>query len=256
MRKAFIMFPRGRLRKSFFAGRLSQVLLVILLITAVWSPSAIAQKHGPILFHGVILDAGTRQPLPDVHYVISGQTAGATDSRGMFSLYARWNDTITFTCIGYSPYKMTVQDTLHAKEYTAGIYLTGDTTVIPAVVVIPRLGNIRAEIMAERPGPTQEMINASNNIRTAVYQGLTNPPELGDPAVNYELLRQKQRLDAYEKGQIPSEHMVGLSPFMLIPLIYSIAAGPPETPDPPAPHISSRDMDYLRHVHDSLLYRH
>ncbi len=253
---AFIMFRKGRLTKSSYAGRMSRVLLFLLFITAVWLPDVTAQKHWPILFHGVIFDADTRQPLPDAHYLIRGRTAGATDSRGMFSLYARWNDTITFTCIGYAAYSMTVQDTLHAREYTAGIYLTGDTTMIPAVVVIPRLGNIRAEIMAERPGPSQEMINATNNLRMAVYQGLTNAPELGDPAVNYELLRQKQRLDAYEKGQIPSEHMVGLSPFMLIPLIYSIAAGPPETPDPPAPHISSRDMDYLRHVHDSLLFRH
>jgi hypothetical protein len=173
----------------------------------------------------------------------------------MFSLYARWYDTITFTCIGYREYSITVHDTLRAKEYTAGIYLTGDTTMIPAVVVIPRLGNIRAEIMAERPSPNQEMINASNNLRMAVYQGLTTQPELGDPATNYEILRQKQRMEAYEKGQIPSGQMVGLSPFTLIPLIYMLVAGPPEDPDPPAPYISARDMERLRRVHDSLIFR-
>jgi hypothetical protein len=173
----------------------------------------------------------------------------------MFSLYAHRNDTVTFTCIGYRHFTMTVQDTLRAREYTAGIYLTDDTTMIPAVVVIPRLGNIRAEIMSERPSQNQEVINATNNLRMAVYQGLANAPELGDPVTNYELLRQKQRLDAYEKGQIPSSQMVGLSPFTLIPLIYMLAAGPPENPEPPAPHISSRDMEFLRQVHDSLLIR-
>jgi hypothetical protein len=173
----------------------------------------------------------------------------------MFSVYAHYHDTITFSCIGYRHFSMTVHDTLRAKEYTAGIYLTADTTMIPAVVVIPRLGNIRAEILADRPSPDQEMINATNNLRMAVYQGLANPPELGDPATNYEILRQRQRMEAYEKGQIPSSQMVGLSPFTLIPVLYLLVNGPPETPDPPAPHISARDMNYLRHLNDSLLIR-
>lgn len=255
MRKAFIMFRKGRLTRSFFASRLSAAYLLLLFFSVLMLTEASAQQPGSILFHGVIYDAASSQPLPDAHYKIRGRTAGATDSRGMFSLYARWHDTITFTCIGYREYSMTVQDTLRAREYTAGIYLTADTTMIPAVIVIPRLGNIRAEIMADKPVPTQEMINASNNLRMGVYQGLTTQPEMGDPLVNYELLRQTQRMEAYEKGQIPSGHMVGLSPLILIPLIQRLASGPPDDPVPPAPHISVRDLEHLRRVYDSLIFR-
>ena len=256
MTKAFTTFPRGRLTRSFFAGKSSAAILFLLIQWLLPLQAAFAQQSGPILFHGVVFDAVTREPLPDAHWKVSGRSAGAADSRGMFSLYAQRNDTVTFTCIGYRHFNMTVRDTLRAREYTAGIYLTADTTMIPAVVVIPRLGNIRAEIMSERPSQNQEVINATNNLRMAVYQGLTNAPELGDPASNYELLRQKQRTDAYEKGQIPSSQMVGLSPLTLIPLIYMLAVGPPEDPKPPAPHISAREMDYLRQVNDSLLIRH
>lgn len=255
MRKAFTMFRRGRLTRSFFTGKPLQVILLSLCLFFPLRQGLLAQQPGPVLFHGIILDASTRQPLPDAHYVVRGRAAGATDSRGMFSVYAHYHDTITFSCIGYRHFSMTVHDTLRAKEYTAGIYLTADTTMIPAVVVIPRLGNIRAEILADRPSPDQEMINATNNLRMAVYQGLANPPELGDPATNYEILRQRQRMEAYEKGQIPSSQMVGLSPFTLIPVLYLLVNGPPETPDPPAPHISARDMNYLRHLNDSLLIR-
>jgi len=256
MTKAFTMFRRGRLTKLFFAGKSSAAVLFILIFWILPKQAAFCQQPGPILFHGVVFDDSTRQPLPDAHWIVSGRSAGAADSRGMFSLYAHRNDTVTFTCIGYRHFTMTVQDTLRAREYTAGIYLTGDTTMIPAVVIIPRLGNIRAEIMSERPTQNQEVINATNNLRMAVYQGLTNAPELGDPTTNYELLRQKQRMDAYEKGQIPSSQMVGLSPFTLIPLIYMLAVGPPEDPEPPAPHISVRDMEFLRQANDSLLVRH
>lgn len=256
MTKAFTTFPRGRLTRSFFAGKSSAAILFLLIQWLLPLQAVFAQQSGPILFHGVVFDAVTREPLPDAHWKVSGRSAGAADSRGMFSLYAQRNDTVTFTCIGYRHFNMTVRDTLRAREYTAGIYLTADTTMIPAVVVIPRLGNIRAEIMSERPSRNQEVINATNNLRMAVYQGLTNAPELGDPATNYELLRQKQRTDAYEKGQISSSQMVGLSPFTLIPLIYMLAVGPPEDPTPPAPHISVREMDYLRQVNDSLLIRY
>ena len=256
MAKAFTMCRRERLTRSFCTGKPARSLLLLSVLFTLILQGVTAQQHEPILFHGVIFDATTRQPLPDAHWNISHRSAGATDSRGMFSFYAHYYDTVTFTCIGYRHHTMTVADTLRAGEYTAGIYLTGDTTMIPAVVIIPRLGNMRAEIMAERPATNQDAINATNNLRMAVYQGLANPPALGDPATNYEILRQRQRMEAYDKGQIPSDRMIGLSPFTLIPILYVIAKGPPEDPEPPAPHVSARELDYLRMVHDSLLIRH
>lgn len=256
MKSAFTTFPKGRLTRSSFKDRAGLRITAILFLFLVFLPqSVMAQQAGPILFHGVILDADTRQPLPGAHYLVCGRTGGATDSRGMFSLYARHHDTITITCMGYKEYRMTVQDTLRAKEYITGIYLSSDTLMIPAVVVIPRIGNIRAEILSERPATDQEMINATNNLKLSAYQGLTNAAKLGDPDANYEVLRQQQRYDAYSKGQIPSDQMVVLSPFAIIPLIYLLAVGMPEEPEPPAPYISAREMERLGAMHDSLIYR-
>lgn len=256
MRTVFTTSPRGRLTRSSFAGNTTIGLSAILFYLFVLSPRpATAQQTGPILFHGVILDADTRQPLTGAHYRISGGRGGAADSRGMFSLYARFHDTITITCVGYKEYRMTVQDTLRAREYIAGIYLNSDTLMIAEVVVIPRIGNIRAEIMAERPATDQELINATNNLRLSAYQGIVNASKLGDPDTNYELLRQKQRYEAYEKGQIPAGQMLAVSPFTLIPLIYLLAVGLPEDPEPPVPYISAREMERLRAVHDSLLWK-
>ena len=255
MKIAFTMFPRGHSTRSSYAGSTGLTLLFVILFSASQGPPASAQQPEYILFHGVISDNDTRQPLQGAHYLIRGRTAGSTDSKGMFSLYAMRRDTITFTCVGYRPCVMTVADTLMAGEYVAGIYLTSDTLMIPAVVILPRLGNIRAEIMSGRPALNQELINATNNLRISAYQGLTGASELGDPAVNYELLRQKQRYEAYEKGQISSGQMVALSPLTLIPVIYMLVTGPPRMPEPPAPYLSSREMEQLRAVHDSLIYR-
>ncbi len=212
------------------------------------------QQSTFILFHGIILDSGTREPLTGAHYINMHSSAGAADGRGQVSFYARPLDTVTFTCVGYKDLRMVISDTLYAKEYTAGIYMSSDTLMIEEVVVRPRLGNLRAEIMADRPPADQEMINAANNLKLSAYQGLTSTSELGDPAMNYEFLRQKQRTEAIEKGGIPSDKMVGLSPFTIIPLIYILAKGLPEDPKPPAPYISARERQQIRALHDSLVY--
>jgi hypothetical protein len=257
MRRAFIMCPREHSKRSSCAGNTgSLTLLFFFILSAAFLPQKIvAQQSGFILFHGVIIDAVTREPLTGAHFIIGNRAAGAADLKGMFSLYAHPYDTITFTCVGYSPYRLVVSDTLRAKEYVTGIWLTTDTVMIPSVVVIPRLGNMRAAIMAEPPAADQQMINAANNLKISAYQGLTGSNELGDPIVNYELLRQKQRYEAYEKGQIPSSQMVALSPLALIPLIYILANGLPEDPEPPVPYISAREMSRLRTLHDSIIYR-
>ncbi len=256
MRSVFTMSPRGRLTRSSFAGKGAIGLPAILFFLIVLLPQAsTAQQSRPILFHGVILDADTRQPLTGAHYRISGRAAGAADSRGMFSLYVRHHDTVTFTSVGYKDYRLTVGDTLHAREYIAAIWLSSDTLVMAEVVVIPRIGNLRAEIMSDRPPANQDLINATNNLRLSAYQGLVNASKLGDPDTNYELLRQKQRYEAYEKGQISASQMLAVSPLTLIPIIYYLVVGLPEDPEPPVPYISAREMENLRARHDSLIWR-
>jgi len=256
MSSVFTTFPRGLLTRSSLTGRPGIRIPVIILFILVFLPQKIAaQESGYILFHGVLFDADTRQPLTGAHYQVMGRPEGATDSRGMFAFYARHHDTIIFTSVGYKEYLMIVPDTLHAREYVTGISLSSDTLMIPAVVVIPRIGNIRAELLSEHPEPNQEIINATNNLKISAYQGLTSAATLGDPASNYEVLRQQQRADAYEKGQISSGQMLVLSPLTLIPLIYILAVGLPEEPQAPVPYISAREMESLRALHDSLIYR-
>ena len=251
------MYPSGHSKRSSCEGSTgSLALLIFFILSAIIMPQEIAaQQSESILFHGVILDAATREPLTGAHVIVGARAAGASDMKGMFSLYARTNDTVTFTCLGYHPYSMVVSDTLRAREYVTGIWLTTDTVMIPSVVVMPRLGNMRAAIMAEPPAADQQMINASNNLRISTYQGLTGSNALGDPIVNYEMIRQQQRIEAYEKGQIQSSQMVGLNPLILIPLIYLAAHGLPEKPDPPQPYISEREMNRLRAMHDSIIYQ-
>jgi len=59
------------------------------------------------------------------------------------------------------------------------------------------------------------------------------------------MIRQKQKYDAFEKGGIPSDQMVALSPFMLLPAAYLLIRGLPEQPEPPGPVITDKELQEL-----------
>jgi hypothetical protein len=256
MTHTFIMCQKEHLTRSSCEnsfGRFCLTFLFILVTSSLLRVSA--QEAAPILFHGLVLDAETHQPLTGAHYMIRGKTAGAADERGMVSFYARHRDTVRFSCVGYKDFHMVIGDTLVAKEYIAGIYLSSDTLMIPAVVVMPRLVNMRSEIMAEKPGVDNATINATNNLKISTYQGLTAATRLDDPAANYDVIRHMQAKDAGEKGGIPSDQMVAFNPFVIIPIVYILAKGLPEDPPAPAPHISAKELNRLTALHDSLIYK-
>ena len=75
--------------------------------------------------------------------------------------------------------------------------------------------------------------------------GISILNEVADPANNYELLRQKQKFDAYEKGGIPSDKMIGLSPFLLVPAAYLLIHGLPEKPTPYKPQLTDQEVDEI-----------
>lgn len=254
--RTFTTFLKERSTRSSCANSNGRFCLLFFFILATSSLLRLsAQQAAPILFHGLVLDTETRQPLSGAHYMKGNGTAGAADDRGMISFYARHRDTIRFSFVGYKDFNMVISDTLLAQEYVLGIYLTSDTLMIPAVVIMPRLVNMRAEIMAVKPGVDNATINATNNLKISTYQGLTAATRLDDPAANYEVIRHMQAKEAGEKGGIPSDQMVAFNPFVIIPIVYILAKGLPEDPPAPAPYISAKELNRITAMHDSLIYK-
>lgn len=191
------------------------------------------------------MDSETYKALPGSQLFVNKRFTSVTDDNGAFSLYVNVRDTLMFSRTGYKPANVVISDTLIGKQYIAGIFMTADTLRIGEVVIVPRSTNLRFEIMNGRPAASPEIENARNNVALSAYQGRTTTGKLGDPASNYELLRQRQKINAYEKGGIPSDRIVGLSPFMLIPAAYLLINGFPEKPASFKPDISDRELDEI-----------
>jgi hypothetical protein len=90
------------------------------------------------------------------------------------------------------------------------------------------------------------MDNARYNIAISAYQGRTTQGKLGDPQSNYDLIRQKQKNDAYEKGGIPSDRIAGISPLLLIPAAYLLIHGVPERPAPYENKLTLQELDQIQ----------
>ena len=227
------------------------VVILLLFICLNTGYSQVTTKgSSKILFHGLVLDAITQTPLSNSHISINRSLFSISDLEGKFAFYVSRNDTVTFTRLGYKPAVMIVSDTLTGKEYIAGVYMHTDTLTIGEVIIIPRFSNLRSVLMNPRSEISPEEENARYNLEISAYQGRITQNKLGDPQSNYEILRQKQRINAYEKGGIPSDKIIGISPFLILPAAYLLIHGLPEKPAPFKPQLTDQEV---RQIHEKYL---
>jgi hypothetical protein len=199
-----------------------------------------------ILFHGLVMDVSDLSPISNSQIFINRAFSSVSENDGTFAFYVNRNDTVVFKSLGYKSTILFVSDTLTGREFIAGIYMNSDTLSIGDVVIVPRLINLKSEILNARSKTPSTFDNARYNVAVSAYQGRNSQSKLGDPATNYAHLSQKQKVDAYERGGIPSDKMVGLSPLLLIPAAYLLIHGLPEKPAPLKPQLSEQEVNQIQ----------
>ncbi len=226
-----------------------KVYFILILIAGFFIRDAAGQDSGSpgtrILFQGLVMDAETQVPLAGSQILINRSFSSVSNNEGKFAFYVLRHDTVVFMRVGYKPTSFFVSDTLTGHEFITGVYMSTDTVPIAEVVIVPRLVSLRSELYNPHPETNQQVENARYNLEVSAYQGRISQGKLGDPDSNYELLRQKQKIDTYEKGGIPSDRIVGISPLLLIPAAYLLMNGFPERPESPKPQITQQEIEQL-----------
>jgi hypothetical protein len=224
-------------------------LLIMILLPAALSSSMYGQESNNqgsrMLFQGIVMERQNEAPLVNAQIFINRSFSSVSNDDGRFAFYAGRNDTVTFRLLGYKPALFYISDTLAGREFVAGVYMSADTLSIDEVVILPRLATLKADMFSTRSETSRQNQNASNNLAISAYQARMTQNKLGDPAINYEVIRQRQREDAYSKGQIPSDKIVGLSPLLLIPAAYMLLHGLPEKPPPLQPHLTEQEVNEI-----------
>jgi len=215
---------------------------IFLFIIKLSAGQEVPNTGNAILFHGIVMDADTKTPLEGSQIIINRSFSSVSDHEGKFAFNVNRLDTVKFSMLGYKPAIFFISDTLRGNEFIAGVYMHTDTLAIGEIVIIPRFRNLKSEMLNPRSEPDPQLDNAKYNLELSAYQGKITQGRMGDPASNYEFLRQKQRAEAYSKGQIPSDRIVGLSPFMLLPAVYLLMNGFPEKPPALKPSLSDQEL--------------
>ena len=55
----------------------------------------------------------------------------------------------------------------------------------------------------------------------------------------------RQKVNAFERGGIPSDRIIGLNPLLLVPGVYMLMRGLPQTPPPFKPDLSDYELEQL-----------
>jgi len=179
--------------------------------------------------------------------------SAVSKSDGSFTIYVSKADTLIFNSLGYKSTTFHVSDTLKGLEFNAGIFMKADTVEIGEVIIIPRQSNLRSEIMNATYKTPEIMYNARSNVAISAYQGRVSQSQLGNPSDNYAVISQKQKTMAYERGGIPSEQTLALSPLLLVPAAYLLIKGMPEKPGPVKSNLTGFEVDQ---IHQKYLERH
>jgi hypothetical protein len=202
-----------------------------------------------IIFHGIVMDASTLAPISDSQILINSIFSSVSNVDGTFSFYVNRKDTVFFKHLGYKQTSFFVSDTLKGLEFVAGVYMQSDTVMIGEVVIVPRFTNLKSDIMKGPRRVPATFENARYNVAVSAYQGRTTQGKLGDPSSNYEYLHQKQRIAAYEKGQIPSDQIAGFNPLLLLPATYLLMHAHPEKPAPFGQQLTKEELDQIQKIY-------
>jgi hypothetical protein len=192
------------------------------------------------------MDAKTFSPIANSQILINSAFTSVSNSDGNFAFFVNINDSILFKHLGYKPTLLFVSDTLAGKDFIAGVYMNTDTLSIGEVVIVPRYSNLKSEILNTPSKVPSTMDNARYNVAISAYQGRTTEGKLGDPSANYDLIRQRQKVNAYEKGGIPSDKIVGISPFLLLPAAYLLIHGVPEKTAPLEQKLTDQELKQIQ----------
>ena len=201
--------------------------------------------QGKIVFSGVIRDASTLAALPNSQVRINRIFASVSDDEGAFAISVNRRDTVIFSLLGYQTAYFFVSDTLIGNEFMAGVYMRTDTLSIGEVIIMPRLVNLRSDILKTPPSTSPEMENAKYNMAVSAYQGRVAMSKLDDPSTHYSVLQNRQLINAIDKGGIPSGQFMGLNPLLIIPAAYLLIYGFPEQAPPMKSNLTRQELDQI-----------
>ncbi len=162
---------------------------------------------------GAVLDADSLLALPGVNIYTQKNTGTISANNGFFTLQCNCNDTITFSYLGYKPFKYIIPDTLTINHYILGVVLRTDTILLSEVVILPWMNHTQFKDAFINHPVDRQTRQATQNLKIMNYTARTSPqPYYSGSMADYQLRQYSQ--DVEYRGMIsPNDQLnvVGLA---------------------------------------------
>ncbi|MEI8074876.1 MAG: carboxypeptidase-like regulatory domain-containing protein [Bacteroidota bacterium] len=189
---------------------MKKFLPFIILLTALFvSERSKAQEANPyrdsvVQFNGVVMTADSLRGIGSASIIVEGKGRGTISSPdGVFSIAVLKGDKITFSCMGFKNYSISIPRDLKENQYTWIQLLVTDTVYLPATILRPRPSREQFErdfVNNRVPDDMYEIArkNTDESQRRILINSL---PADGREAVNYQMRQQANKY--YYNGQVP-----------------------------------------------------
>ena len=120
---------------------MKQLLLILVLLTlgvTAFAQNEAVDDHGRCLYYGVVISAGTREPIRNTHVISKMAHCGIiTNMQGKFVIPGKSVDTLWVSCVGYSRRLIAIDSTMTSNRDTLLVALRSDTITLREVVIMP-----------------------------------------------------------------------------------------------------------------------
>jgi len=183
------------------------LLLLTLLVTQVQAQETTEgnpYRDSVVQFNGVVMTADSLRGIASASIIVEGKGRGTiTSPDGVFSIAVLKGDRITFSCIGFKNYTISIPKNLNGNQYTWIQLLVTDTVYLPATILKPRPTREQFErdfVNNRIPDDAYEIArkNVDESQRRVLLSSL---PADGREAINYQMRQQANKY--YYNGQVP-----------------------------------------------------
>lgn len=166
-------------------------------------------RDSVIQFNGVVMTADSLRGIASASIIVEGKGRGTiSSSDGVFSIAVLKGDRITFSCIGFKNYSISIPKDLKENQYTWIQLLVSDTVYLPATILRPRPTKEQFErdfVNNRVPDDAYEIArkNTDESQRRILIASL---PADGKEAINYQMRQQANKY--YYSGQVPPNNIL------------------------------------------------
>ena len=166
-------------------------------------------RDSVIQFNGVVMTADSLRGIASASIIVEGKGRGTiSSSDGVFSIAVLKGDRITFSCIGFKNYSISIPKDLKENQYTWIQLLVCDTVYLPATILRPRPTKEQFErdfVNNRVPDDAYEIArkNTDESQRRILIASL---PADGKEAINYQMRQQANKY--YYSGQVPPNNIL------------------------------------------------